>query len=186
MIVSWNSFPLSSFVHFCFDFQVCTFFTFVPFVQFTFATSSLHLLPSFLPFPSFFLFLFFTMSALPASFLNSMSILQDVRIPEPGASVFKDECMFCHDTPYSPEGLFVSLNSFRGYSRDHVALDHAKSRRETSLYLNIRKVAKPQAPKVLSSLLPFFFSFHFFISFLFFFLHVIFLSCSLLVLSDSF
>jgi hypothetical protein len=84
-------------------------------------------------------------------FLDNMSILNDVRVPDRSSSVFKDECMFSHDTPYSPEGLFVSLASFMGFGKDYVTLDHARSKRPVSLYLNLRKVAKPQPPKVSQS-----------------------------------
>ena len=29
--------------------------------------------------------------------------------------VFKDECMMCFRSPFSPDGLYVNLNSFQGF-----------------------------------------------------------------------
>lgn len=51
--------------------------------------------------------------------------------------VFKDECMVCFRSPFSPDGLYVNLNTFQGFCRHHVDLDHERS--GNVLYLNIKQ-----------------------------------------------
>ena len=51
--------------------------------------------------------------------------------------VFKDECMLCFRSPLSPGGLYVNLNTFQGFCRHHVDLDHECS--GNVLYLNIKQ-----------------------------------------------
>lgn len=51
--------------------------------------------------------------------------------------VFKDECMMCFRSPLSPGGLYVDLNSFQGFCRHHVDLDHERS--GNVLYLHIKQ-----------------------------------------------
>lgn len=51
--------------------------------------------------------------------------------------VWKDECMMCFRSPFSPGGLYVNLNSFQGFCRHHVDLDHQRS--GNNLYLHIKQ-----------------------------------------------
>ncbi|KAG7673554.1 hypothetical protein KSW81_006756 [Nannochloris sp. 'desiccata'] len=55
--------------------------------------------------------------------------------------VFKDECMVCFRSPFSPDGLYVNLNTFQGFCRHHVDLDHERS--GNVLYLNIKQTKVP-------------------------------------------
>ena len=41
--------------------------------------------------------------------------------------VFNDECMFSFDTPFSPNGLYVSLTSYQGFGADYVSLDQERA-----------------------------------------------------------
>ena len=47
--------------------------------------------------------------------------------------VYKDECMFSFDTPFSPEGLYVNLHTWQAFGAEYVELDASKS--GNSLYL---------------------------------------------------
>lgn len=68
-----------------------------------------------------------------------------VQVPTAASKVYKDECMFSFDTPYSEGGLFVSLKSFQGFSAEFVKMDHKKT--GNRLYLHLKKVAKPMVTK---------------------------------------
>lgn len=59
------------------------------------------------------------------------------------STVYKDDCMFCYDTPLAPRGLAVCLTCFQGFCRgdlDHSATHAARTGH--SLYLTIKKVPK--------------------------------------------
>eukprot|EP00752_Nemacystus_decipiens_P002407 g2270.t1 len=45
-----------------------------------------------------------------------------VKTPGTYDKVYKDECMFSFDTPFSPGGLFVSLSNWQGFGQDFVGL----------------------------------------------------------------
>jgi len=68
--------------------------------------------------------------------------LSQVRVPMKSDPVYKDECMYSFDSPYSKDGLYVSLHNFMGFGHDYVMLDHQKSKRAVSYYLNIKKIPK--------------------------------------------
>jgi len=79
--------------------------------------------------------------------LESMELLGSIRVPQVTDAVYKDECMFSHDSPYTvPSGLYISLHSFMAFGRDFVLLDHERSKRTRSVYLNVRKVEKKKDP----------------------------------------
>ena len=52
------------------------------------------------------------------------SLMTEVRTPNESDAVFKDECIYSFDTPYSEGGLYVSCKSWRGFGRDYYTLDH--------------------------------------------------------------
>ncbi|CAN0187122.1 unnamed protein product [Ectocarpus sp. 6 AP-2014] len=45
-----------------------------------------------------------------------------VKAPSTYDKVYKDECMFSFDTPFSPGGLFVSLANWQGFGQDFIGL----------------------------------------------------------------
>ncbi|XP_051223603.1 ubiquitin carboxyl-terminal hydrolase 14 [Lolium perenne] len=67
--------------------------------------------------------------------------LHKVRIPEPTNRIHKDECCVSFDTPRSDGGLYVDMNSFLAFGRDHVAWNFEKT--ENPVYLHIVQRRKP-------------------------------------------
>ena len=76
--------------------------------------------------------------------------MRGLRAPGAYDRVFNDECMFSFDTPFSPEGLYVSLTSYYGFGAAHVGLDQEKAG-APRLYAHLKwtKVPKeaPAAPE---------------------------------------
>uniref|UniRef100_A0A0E0JET7 Ubiquitin carboxyl-terminal hydrolase n=1 Tax=Oryza punctata TaxID=4537 RepID=A0A0E0JET7_ORYPU len=70
------------------------------------------------------------------------SHLHKVRIPEPGSRIHKDECCVSFDTPRSEGGLFVDMNSFLGFGKEHVAWNFEKT--GNPVYLHIVQRRKPE------------------------------------------
>ena len=68
-----------------------------------------------------------------------------IRVPSGYDKVCNDECLFSFDTPYSPEGLYVSLGSYQGFAQRYVALDHERTRNRLFVHLKYTKTLK-QAP----------------------------------------
>uniref|UniRef100_A0A183CAR3 Ubiquitin carboxyl-terminal hydrolase n=1 Tax=Globodera pallida TaxID=36090 RepID=A0A183CAR3_GLOPA len=60
--------------------------------------------------------------------------------PERAELVFKDECLYCFDTPFSTGGLFVSLHTFVGVCGQHIKLVADKT--SSRIFLNIQKVVE--------------------------------------------
>eukprot|EP01004_Peranema_trichophorum_P006623 NODE_543_length_2612_cov_74.803937_g466_i0.p1 GENE.NODE_543_length_2612_cov_74.803937_g466_i0~~NODE_543_length_2612_cov_74.803937_g466_i0.p1 ORF type:complete len:812 (+),score=207.62 NODE_543_length_2612_cov_74.803937_g466_i0:55-2490(+) len=73
------------------------------------------------------------------------SCLRSVRVPSEGSQVYKDQCMFSFDSPFSPDGLFVSLSTHYGFGRDYLDLDHEKT--SNRLYLHEKWTRVPKPPK---------------------------------------
>jgi ubiquitin carboxyl-terminal hydrolase 5/13 len=62
--------------------------------------------------------------------------------------VFKDECMMCFRSPFSPDGLYVNLNTFQGFCRHHMDLDHERSGNVLYLHIKQTKVSVLRYPKL--------------------------------------
>ena len=73
--------------------------------------------------------------------------MRAVKVASAYDKVYNDECVLSFDTPFSPDGLYVSLSSFQGYGQRHVALDHEKT--GTALYVHLKwtKVPKEAPPE---------------------------------------
>eukprot|EP00040_Diaphanoeca_grandis_P027879 m.159692 g.159692 ORF g.159692 m.159692 type:complete len:829 (-) comp31148_c0_seq1:27-2513(-) len=56
-----------------------------------------------------------------------------IRTPGNGSLVYKDECMFSFDTPFSTGGIAVNLNSWQGFGEQFVKRDHERTK--NGLYL---------------------------------------------------
>jgi len=69
-----------------------------------------------------------------------MSSLKTISLHE---NVFKEECAFSYDTPFSSTGLFLNMTTMRAYADRHLALDHAKT--GTVLYLHFAYTKVPKA-----------------------------------------
>ncbi|RWS15264.1 ubiquitin carboxyl-terminal hydrolase 5-like protein [Dinothrombium tinctorium] len=66
-----------------------------------------------------------------------------VRIPNNGDRVYKDECVYCFDTPECETGLYVCLNTFLGVGRDFVDLHYRKS--GNGVFLHILRTKREKA-----------------------------------------
>lgn len=75
------------------------------------------------------------------------ALLDSVRTPKHFDKVFKDECAFTFDTPFSEGGLCVNLKTWLGVSVDSVDLDIQRNGGKGAVYLvqKFRRVAK-EAP----------------------------------------
>lgn len=62
------------------------------------------------------------------------------RVPVPSDQVFKDECMFSFDTPLSKGGLYISLNTWQGFGKEYVSLDHTRTGNRLYLHEVWKKV----------------------------------------------
>lgn len=67
--------------------------------------------------------------------LNTMrSYMSGLRVASANDKVYKDECMFSFDTPYSENGLYVNLMTFQGFGAPY--LDRDFNRTKSGLYLH--------------------------------------------------
>lgn len=62
------------------------------------------------------------------------------RLATANDSVYKDECVYCYATPFSPDGLYVCLNRFIGVSKDLLPVYYSKT--QSHLYLKIKSTRK--------------------------------------------
>jgi len=68
-----------------------------------------------------------------------------IRIPKGGDRVYKDECLYSYDTPESESGLYVCLNTFLGWSREHV--EKYSQRTGNCVFLHIKRIKKELPPE---------------------------------------
>ena len=74
--------------------------------------------------------------------------LKNIKVPGYNDRVFKDECMFSYDTPLSPNGIYVSLMSFRAYGHDYIKQNIAPNvDKDIFLHIKMKKVPKPEPEK---------------------------------------
>jgi len=76
------------------------------------------------------------------------SLMAGVKVPQHYDKVYKDECVFTFDTPFSEGGLCVSLASWQGFAADMLELDVQRRGGAGGLYLvqKFTRVAK-EVPK---------------------------------------
>ena len=60
--------------------------------------------------------------------------------------VCNDECTFSFDTPFSPDGLYVSLTSHQAFGKPHVGLDAERTGNKLYVHVKHTRVEKPPAP----------------------------------------
>uniref|UniRef100_A0A673J057 Ubiquitin carboxyl-terminal hydrolase n=1 Tax=Sinocyclocheilus rhinocerous TaxID=307959 RepID=A0A673J057_9TELE len=61
-------------------------------------------------------------------------------VPRTGDRVFKSECAFSYDSPESEGGLYVCMNSFLGFGREHVERHYHKTGQ--SVYMHLKRHVK--------------------------------------------
>lgn len=65
-----------------------------------------------------------------------------IRVPQGGDKVFKEECVYCFNSPEDDGGLYVCLATFLGFCDEHVSLHIVKTPHR--VFLHLKKVQKPQ------------------------------------------
>uniref|UniRef100_A0A673Z0W2 Ubiquitin carboxyl-terminal hydrolase n=1 Tax=Salmo trutta TaxID=8032 RepID=A0A673Z0W2_SALTR len=63
-----------------------------------------------------------------------------IRVPRTGDRVFKSECAFSYDSPESEGGLYVCMNTFLGFGREHVERHYRKTGQ--SVYMLLKRHVK--------------------------------------------
>ncbi|XP_063057989.1 ubiquitin carboxyl-terminal hydrolase 13 [Engraulis encrasicolus] len=66
-----------------------------------------------------------------------------IRVPRTGDRVFKSECAFSYDSPESEGGLYVCLNTFLGFGREHVERHYRKTGQ--SVYMHLKRTVREKA-----------------------------------------
>ena len=68
--------------------------------------------------------------------------MRSVKVASAYDKVYNDECVFSFDTPFSPEGLYVSLSTFQGFGQRHVQLDHEKTGNQLYVHCKWTRIPK--------------------------------------------
>ncbi|CAD7923842.1 unnamed protein product [Amoebophrya sp. A120] len=63
--------------------------------------------------------------------------MKQIKVPTAGNKVYKDECCYSFDNPYSPTGLYVNLSTWFGCGKRFLETDAARSDNNT-LYLKLK------------------------------------------------
>ncbi|MBN3286001.1 UBP13 hydrolase, partial [Polyodon spathula] len=68
-----------------------------------------------------------------------------IRVPRIGDRVFKSECAFSYDSPEAEGGLYVCMNTFLGFGREHVERHYRKTGQCVYMHLKrtMKEVSKP-------------------------------------------
>ena len=75
-----------------------------------------------------------------------------LRLPKDTDNIYKDECIYSFDTPFSDDGLFVNLSTFNGVGVDYLNFDF--SRCNCKLYLNLKWTQTPKDTKDIDNSVP--------------------------------
>ncbi|XP_015216240.2 ubiquitin carboxyl-terminal hydrolase 13 isoform X2 [Lepisosteus oculatus] len=67
-----------------------------------------------------------------------------IRVPRTGDRVFKSECAFSYDSPESEGGLYVCMNTFLGFGREHVERHYRKTGQ--CVYMHLKRTIKEKDP----------------------------------------
>ena len=67
------------------------------------------------------------------------SAMASVKKPTAFDVVYKDECQFCFDTPFSEGGLYVNLSSLMGVGHEFLDLDRTRTGNKLYLHLKFTK-----------------------------------------------
>uniref|UniRef100_A0A8C4IW52 Ubiquitin carboxyl-terminal hydrolase n=1 Tax=Dicentrarchus labrax TaxID=13489 RepID=A0A8C4IW52_DICLA len=72
-----------------------------------------------------------------------------IRVPRTGDRVFKSECAFSFDSPESEGGLYVCMNTFLGFGREHVERHYRKTGQ--SVYMHLKRHVKEVPDRMFTS-----------------------------------
>lgn len=75
------------------------------------------------------------MSIDEAGLAKVRALMSGLQVPQHYDKVYKDECVYCFDSPFSPHGLYVNIRSRLAFGEDYVGKDAAKAGPSGALYL---------------------------------------------------
>ncbi|NXE07040.1 UBP13 hydrolase, partial [Lophotis ruficrista] len=75
-----------------------------------------------------------------------------IRVPKSGDRVYKTECAFSYDSPDSEGGLYVCMNTFLGFGREHIERHYRKTGQ--CVYLHLKRHAIEKVPGASGGALP--------------------------------
>uniref|UniRef100_A0ABM5G3U1 Ubiquitin carboxyl-terminal hydrolase n=1 Tax=Pogona vitticeps TaxID=103695 RepID=A0ABM5G3U1_9SAUR len=75
-----------------------------------------------------------------------------IRVPKTGDRVYKSECAFSYDSPDSEGGLYVCMNTFLGFGREHVERHYRKTGQ--CVYMHLKRHLKEKVTGASGGALP--------------------------------
>ncbi|CAM5138030.1 unnamed protein product [Eretmochelys imbricata] len=75
-----------------------------------------------------------------------------IRVPKSGDRVYKTECAFSYESPDSEGGLYVCMNTFLGFGREHVERHYRKTGQ--SVYMHLKRHVIEKVPGASGGALP--------------------------------
>ncbi|XP_061493372.1 ubiquitin carboxyl-terminal hydrolase 13 isoform X1 [Rhineura floridana] len=75
-----------------------------------------------------------------------------IRVPKTGDRVYKTECAFSYDSPASEGGLYVCMNTFLGFGREHVERHYRKTGQ--CVYMHLKRHVKEKVTGASGGALP--------------------------------
>ncbi|XP_066565709.1 ubiquitin carboxyl-terminal hydrolase 13 isoform X2 [Amia ocellicauda] len=75
-----------------------------------------------------------------------------IRVPRTGDRVFKSECAFSFESPESEGGLYVCMNTFLGFGREHVERHYRKTGQ--CVYIHLKRTIKEKATGASGGVVP--------------------------------
>lgn len=73
---------------------------------------------------------------------NLQSNISNYKIPTIYDKIYKDECIYSYDSPYSDDGLYVNLVSFHGIGKDYLHYDIYKTNQTIYLHIKFNQIKK--------------------------------------------
>lgn len=70
--------------------------------------------------------------------------LSNINVPGPNSKVFKDECVYSFNTPFTDTGLYVCLKTFYGLSKEHLERHYRKTGSCVYVHLKFEKILLEQ------------------------------------------
>jgi ubiquitin carboxyl-terminal hydrolase 5/13 len=65
----------------------------------------------------------------------------DIKKPTLSTKVYKDECVYSLDDPFSPTGLYINLKTMAGVSERYLQKDASRSGNSLYLQLKFKRIA---------------------------------------------
>ncbi|NXA31052.1 UBP13 hydrolase, partial [Eudromia elegans] len=75
-----------------------------------------------------------------------------IRVPKSGDRVYKTECAFSYESPDSEGGLYVCMNTFLGFGREHIERHYRKTGQ--CVYMHLKRHAIKKVPGASGGALP--------------------------------